>query len=68
MPRLIDEDYCPHCRAKLPVPKPTSCPRCAGSLNKRFLRVGCLSSAPPPMILFALLAWGVYELIERSMS
>jgi predicted amidophosphoribosyltransferase len=56
MPRLIAEDHCPHCRAKLPVPKPRACPRCAASLNQRYLRWGCLSSAPP-LILLALCAW-----------
>ncbi|HUR26818.1 MAG TPA: hypothetical protein VM509_01420 [Planctomycetota bacterium] len=60
MPRLIDSPFCPHCKAKLPVPKPRSCPMCAGSLNQRFLKVGCLTSAPP-LVLFA---WGVVELLR----
>jgi hypothetical protein len=63
MPRLIDEKHCPHCRAELPVPKPRSCPRCAGSLNKRYLRIGCLTSAPPPILLLGGLAWLVYRLV-----
>jgi predicted amidophosphoribosyltransferase len=56
MPRLIVEKECPHCGAQLPVPKPTSCPECMGSLQQRFLRAGCLSSAPP--ILLACVAGG----------
>ena len=46
MPRLIDDQHCPHCGAELPDEKPRVCPACAGSLQQRFLRAGCLSSAP----------------------
>ena len=56
MPRLIRSPYCPHCRATLPEPKPRACPQCAGSLNQRFLQVGCLTSAPP-VLLMALGLW-----------
>jgi predicted amidophosphoribosyltransferase len=58
MPRLIDSPYCPHCKAKLPDPKPRACPNCAASINQRFLKIGCLTSAPP-LILCAL---GLFEL------
>lgn len=61
MPRLIDSPYCPHCKAKLPVPKPRACPVCAGSINQRFLKIGCLTSAPP-LVLFA---FGLFELLRR---
>jgi predicted amidophosphoribosyltransferase len=61
MPRLIDSPFCPHCKTKLPVPKPRSCPVCAASLNQRFLKVGCLTSAPP-LVLFA---WGLFQLWSR---
>ncbi len=53
MPRLIDKGHCPHCGEDLPEPKPRVCPACMGSLQQRFLRAGCLSSAPP-VLLFAL--------------
>lgn len=61
MPRLIDSPYCPHCKAKLPTPKPRACPVCAGSLNQRFLKIGCLTSAPPLLAL----GIGLYALLER---
>jgi predicted amidophosphoribosyltransferase len=55
-PRLIESNRCPHCGAELPEPKPHACPSCAGSLQQRFLRAGCLSSAPR-LFLLALAAW-----------
>ena len=58
MPRLIEGRRCPHCGAELPEEKPRSCPICAGSLQKRHLRVGCLSSAPR-LIVLALAAWWI---------
>jgi predicted amidophosphoribosyltransferase len=59
MPRLIERRTCPHCEARLPEPRPRSCPTCGGSLQKRFLQIGCLSSAPPIIAL----AWFVRELL-----
>ena len=56
MARLIDERHCPHCGIELPEPKPRVCPSCAGSLQKRHLRFGCLTSAPK-LLLFALGLW-----------
>lgn len=61
MPRLIDSPFCPHCRAKLPEPKPRACPVCAGSLNQRFLKIGCLTSAPPLLAI----GIGLVEWLER---
>lgn len=55
-PRLIESERCPHCGAELPKEKPRACPSCAGSLQKRYLAIGCLSSKPP-LILLALGAW-----------
>jgi hypothetical protein len=46
MPPLIPDKHCPHCGERLPEPKPRTCPSCMGSLQQRFLRFGCLSSAP----------------------
>ncbi len=56
MPRLIQTRHCPHCRAELPQPVPRVCPSCAGSLQKRFLAAGCLTSAPK-MLLLACGLW-----------
>lgn len=56
MPRLIDAGHCPHCKAALPAEIPRSCPDCGGSLQQRYLKFGCLSSAPK-VILLALGAW-----------
>jgi len=66
MPRLIDEQHCPHCDAPLPEPKPRSCPKCMGSLQKRFLRWGCLSAAPP-VIAACLAAWLVWQFAARHL-
>jgi len=60
VPRLIESRQCPHCGAKLPEPKPRICPSCAGSLQKRHLRVGCLSSAPKLVVIGAAL-WCLVE-------
>lgn len=58
-PRILDTRVCPHCKGPLAKPTPRACPHCAGSLQKRFLSIGCLSSAPPAL----LLAWGVWWLL-----
>ena len=50
MPRLIEEQRCPHCKAELPQEKPRSCPDCGGSLQQRHLRAGCLTSAPKALL------------------
>jgi hypothetical protein len=40
------------------------CPQCGGSLQKRFLTAGCLSSAPP----LVLAAWGLWHLVEHLIA
>lgn len=60
MSQLIRAKRCPHCSAELPTPRPRSCPKCAGSLQQRFLQLGCLSSAPP-LLLFGL---GLYPCLR----
>lgn len=55
-PRIEQRKQCPHCRAALPQPTPRVCPQCAGSLQKRFLSIGCLSSAPPLILALCGLA------------
>jgi predicted amidophosphoribosyltransferase len=44
--RILDLSHCPHCGADLQKPTPRSCPACAGSLQRRYLEWGCLSSKP----------------------
>jgi len=55
MPRLIDQSQCPHCAAKLPDPRPRVCPECAGSLQQRHLKAGCLNTGPAVFLLGWLL-------------
>jgi predicted amidophosphoribosyltransferase len=63
MSRLIEAQRCPHCRAELPDPMPRVCPDCAGSLQQRFLRAGCLTSAPLVLLSGAAL-WLVDSLLR----
>lgn len=62
MPRLIDDEHCPHCGEPLPTASSRSCPSCAGSLQQRYLKMGCLSSAPGIL----LLAWVAWEQLGTS--
>lgn len=62
-PRLVADALCPHCKAKLPEPKPRVCPECAGSLQQRYLRAGCITSAPKLLLVGAALVWLVRELV-----
>jgi hypothetical protein len=57
MSRVVERKNCPHCKAKLPEPTPRMCPECAGSLQKRFLSLGCFTTAPP--IVLALVGAGL---------
>lgn len=57
MPRLIDSELCQHCGKDLPDPKPRACPFCGGSQQRRFLSCGCLTSAPPIILIACLLAY-----------
>ncbi|MEM7515743.1 MAG: hypothetical protein AAF368_02305 [Planctomycetota bacterium] len=61
-PRLITDEQCPHCGAPLPSEnRPRVCPSCAGSLQQRYLRAGCLSSAPKLLLGLVLAAlWAVF--------
>ena len=61
MPRIIEGKHCPHCRSKLPEPKPRACPECGGSLHQRFLKAGCLSSAPVVFLLIFAGAWAAWQ-------
>ena len=57
MPRILDTKVCPHCEAGLPAPTPRVCPDCGGSLQKRYLSSGCLSSAPPLLLAVVGIWW-----------
>jgi predicted amidophosphoribosyltransferase len=61
-PRLIEQDTCPHCGAELSSSKPRVCPECMGSLQKRYLASGCLTSAPK-LILLALVLHGLLSVL-----
>lgn len=64
-PRLIDARQCPHCKAELGKPPPRVCPKCGGSLQQRFLKAGCLTSAPKLLVLGAGLWWLLHEALAR---
>jgi predicted amidophosphoribosyltransferase len=64
-PRILETSRCPHCKEALPHPTPRVCPSCAGSLQKRFLSLGCLSSAPP-VVLIAALVWELVAMLSRA--
>jgi predicted amidophosphoribosyltransferase len=64
-PRLLDTGRCPHCKEVLPRPTPRVCPSCAGSLQKRFLALGCLSSAPPIFVIGAVL-WELVAMLAKG--
>jgi len=57
-PRLIEGDRCPHCAAPLAAERPRVCPQCGGSLQRRHLSAGCLTSRPL-LLLLALVAWAL---------
>ena len=63
-PRVVERKNCPHCKAALPEPTPRVCPACAGSLQKRHLSLGCLSSAPPVVLALLGAAWALREVSE----
>jgi len=43
---MIEAETCPHCKKELEKPLPRACPKCGGSLQKRYLTAGCLTSKP----------------------
>jgi hypothetical protein len=57
VPRLIEADRCPHCKAKLVKPLPRACPECGGSLQQRYLKAGCVTSKPLLLLATAGLFW-----------
>jgi len=64
MTRILNLDRCPHCKVELTKPVPRMCPDCGGSLQRRYLTAGCLTSKPP-LMLFALgLGWLATRLLS----
>ncbi|QDU84566.1 hypothetical protein Pla163_16770 [Planctomycetes bacterium Pla163] len=61
-PRILEVDRCPHCKADLERPTPRLCPSCGGSLQKRYLEAGCLSSKPVLLIAAGTAAWTLRHL------
>lgn len=48
---------CPHCKAEVPKDHGRVCVECGGSLQKRYLSIGCLSSKPIILIALGLPLW-----------
>ena len=46
MPRLLDNDKCPHCGSIRKDRGSGSCDSGGGSLQQRHLKAGCVSTAP----------------------
>lgn len=63
-PRLLETETCPHCKAALPAPTPRVCPECGGSLQKRYLEAGCLSSKPMLLLAAGGAAWFARALVD----
>ena len=61
MPRVVDQPHCPHCKAEIPRPAPRSCPVCGGSLQQRFLSLGCLTTKPLALLAGLGLFWLLYR-------
>lgn len=57
-PRIEKHARCPHCKTELGGANERVCPECGGSLQKRFLKAGCLTSAPPVFLAAASLFFG----------
>jgi hypothetical protein len=64
-PRLLKTSRCPHCKHEFGKPPPRVCPKCGGSLQQRYLKAGCISTAPKLLILGAGLWWLVREALAR---
>lgn len=62
MPRLIDASECPHCGEALEPSPSRTCPSCGGSLQQRYLKAGCLTSAPTWVFLTGA-AWAALRFL-----
>ena len=56
-PKILDTTHCPACKTELPQPPPRICPNCGGSLQQRYLKAGCLTSAPKVFLIGLGLWW-----------
>jgi predicted amidophosphoribosyltransferase len=65
-PRVLKTGRCPHCKRELEQPTPRVCPHCGGSLQQRFLKAGCLTSAPKLLLLGAGLWWLVRAALAHA--
>jgi hypothetical protein len=63
-PRLLRTDRCPHCKHAFGQPTPRVCPNCGGSVQQRYLKAGCISTAPKLLLLGAGLWWLVRESLD----
>ena len=66
MVSILDTGRCPHCKADVPAPTPRVCPECAGSLQKRYLKAGCVSSGPALLMLLVSLAAALALAVGRT--
>ena len=66
MVRILETDRCPHCKSPVPEPTPRVCPECAGSLQKRYLKAGCISSGPALLLLLVSLAAALARVLRGT--
>ena len=66
-PRILETRRCPHCKVELPDPTPRVCPACAGSLQQRHLKLGCLTSAPK-LFLAGAIVWGAWAAVRGALG
>lgn len=53
----VEGGRCPHCKAEVPKDHGRLCIECGGSLQKRYLSIGCLTSKPLILIAAGLSMW-----------
>ncbi|MCA8980716.1 MAG: hypothetical protein H6831_16215 [Planctomycetes bacterium] len=53
----VEGGRCPHCKADVPKNHGRVCVECGGSLQKRYLSIGCLTSKPIILIAVGLPLW-----------
>lgn len=66
-PKILEVSRCPACKAELPHPPPRICPACGGSLQQRYLKAGCLTSAPK-LLLFAVGLWWLARALSSTLA
>lgn len=53
----VEGGRCPHCKTEVPKDHGRVCVECGGSLQKRYLSIGCLTSKPIILIAVGLPLW-----------